>query len=154
MTFLKDFRRRSKASFRTSDSSKDSSNSVPSQKSSSTLNSAYASSTPPSSHTATLSNSNLTAVKHNDTPTAPPVPQRPSMTLNSSRNSMVVRETETEQYTSLIANPRQCRHPDPRALCGRPLPHLRSHPRSLRLVMAQLYTRKSSSLAGRSTNRS
>lgn len=108
MAFLKELRRRSRASFRTSDSSKDSSEnsipSVPSQKSSSTLNSAYAGSTPPSSHPAEASNGNLSSSRSNVAPPpVPPIPTRPSMGgLTSNRNSMIVRFTTELVYVMLM----------------------------------------------------
>lgn len=103
MAFFKDLRRRSRASFRTTDSSKDSNNSVPSQKSSSTLSSAYTSSTPPSSHPATTSTPNLSTLKTNGSSPVPPVPTRPGTMSGSNRNSMIVREREkpsAEQFAN------------------------------------------------------
>ncbi|OAG34928.1 hypothetical protein AYO21_10879 [Fonsecaea monophora] len=90
MPFFKELRRRSKASFRTSDSSTESNGTVPTAKSSSTLNSTPGSATPPSTYHANGSSHNvLDTVKSNgDTP--PPVPQRPQvMVPSSNRNSMI-----------------------------------------------------------------
>ncbi|EXJ59712.1 hypothetical protein A1O7_03858 [Cladophialophora yegresii CBS 114405] len=90
MPFFKELRRRSKASFRTSDSSTESNGTVPTAKSSSTLNSTPGSTTPPSTYYANGSSHNvLGSVKSNgDTP--PPIPQRPSvMVPSSNRNSMI-----------------------------------------------------------------
>ncbi|KAK5294265.1 hypothetical protein LTR99_009663 [Exophiala xenobiotica] len=89
MPFFRDLRRRSKASFRTSDSSTESNGTVPTAKSSSTLNSAGGSTTPPSTYHANGSTSNVlgSAKTNGDTP---PMPQRPSvMVPPSNRNSML-----------------------------------------------------------------
>ncbi|EHY55392.1 hypothetical protein HRR83_008835 [Exophiala dermatitidis] len=106
MPFFRDLRRRSKASFRTSDSSTDSKSTVPTAKSSSTLNSAPGSTTPPSTYHANGSASNvLAAVKTNgDTP--PPVPQRPNVTLpNSNRNSMITLSPSGSNGTMRVPMP-------------------------------------------------
>ncbi|KAK5038807.1 hypothetical protein LTR13_003838 [Exophiala sideris] len=90
MPFFKDLRRRSKASFRTSDSSTDSNGTVPTAKSSSTLNSARGSTTPPSTYHANGSSSNVLATAKTNGDSPPPVPQRPNvMVPNSNRNSMI-----------------------------------------------------------------
>ncbi|EXJ84981.1 hypothetical protein A1O3_05656 [Capronia epimyces CBS 606.96] len=90
MPFFKDLRRRSKASFRTSDSSTESNGTVPTTKSSSTLNSARGSTTPPSTYHANGSASNVLAAAKPNGDTPPPVPQRPNvMVPNSNRNSMI-----------------------------------------------------------------
>ncbi|KIV96895.1 hypothetical protein PV10_00709 [Exophiala mesophila] len=92
MPFFRDLRRRSKASFRTSDSSTESTGTVPTTKSSSTLNSALGSTTPPSTYHPNGSNSNILATTKSPTngDSVPPVPQRPNVTVpNTNRNSMV-----------------------------------------------------------------
>lgn len=92
MPFFKDLRRRSRASFRTSDSSTESNSTVPTAKSSSTLNSAQGSATPPSTYHTNGSASNVVAVPKSNGDTPPPIPQRPNVTVpNSNRNSMIVR---------------------------------------------------------------
>ncbi|KAL6252473.1 hypothetical protein RBB50_000192 [Rhinocladiella similis] len=89
MPFFKDLRRRSKASFRTSDSSTDSNGTVPTAKSSSTLNSAGGSTTPPSTYHGNGSASNVLATSKTNGDT-PPIPQRPNvMVPPSNRNSMI-----------------------------------------------------------------
>jgi hypothetical protein len=91
MPFFKELRRRSKASFRTSDSSNESTATVPTAKSSSTLNSGLnGSTTPPSTYHPNGSNGNLHNNKVNGDATVPPVPQRPSITPYSNRNSTIV----------------------------------------------------------------
>lgn len=93
MPFFKELRRRSRASFRTSDSSAESNGTVPTTKSTSTLNSSYGASTPPSSVQPNGSTSNVTATKSNGDSTTPPLPPRPSVApLKSNRNSTVVRD--------------------------------------------------------------
>lgn len=137
MAFLKDLRRRSRASFRTADSSKDSSNtsnSVPSQKSTSTLNSAYQSSTPPSSHPATLSSSNLSVSKSNvqqqqQQQPPPLVPPRPVTGLNSNRNSMVSWLNHPTSSCDINLDCRDCHRPARRAPCAFLNPLLPLHPR-------------------------
>jgi len=92
MTFFKELRRRSKASFRTNDSSAESNGTVPTTKSSSTLNSSYGASTPPPSVRPDASTSNVTTVKSNGENKAPPIPARPAAApLHSNRNSVIVR---------------------------------------------------------------
>lgn len=92
MPFFKELRRRSRASFRTSDSSTGSSSTVPTAKSSSTLNSAQGSATPPSTFHANGSASNVVAAAKSNGDAPPPIPQRPNVTVpNSNRNSMIVR---------------------------------------------------------------
>jgi hypothetical protein len=84
-SFLKDLRRRSRASFRTdksTESSNGSSGMVPTTKSTSTLNSTYGSQTPPSALQSSSSSSNL--YKDQITP-PPPVPVRPQISTSSSK---------------------------------------------------------------------
>ena len=113
MPFFKDLRRRSKSSFRTSDSSTESSGTVPTAKSSSTLSSARGSTTPPSTYHANGSSSNVLATAKTNGDSPPPVPQRPSVMLPSSsnRNSMIVswRACYIPPMTRLTKN-RRCRH--------------------------------------------
>ncbi|EXJ85846.1 hypothetical protein A1O1_06215 [Capronia coronata CBS 617.96] len=90
MPFFKDLRRRSKASFRTSDSSTESNGTVQTTKSSSTLNSALGSTTPPSTYHTNGSASNVQATPKPNGDTPPPAPQRPNVMVQSSnRNSMM-----------------------------------------------------------------
>ncbi|EXJ67168.1 uncharacterized protein A1O5_09815 [Cladophialophora psammophila CBS 110553] len=90
MPFFKELRRRSKASFRTSDSSTESNGTVPTAKSSSTLNSAPGSATPPSTYHANGSSYNVLGTVKSNGDTPPPVPQRPTvMVPSSNRNSMM-----------------------------------------------------------------
>lgn len=92
MPFFKDLRRRSKASFRTSDSSNESNGTVPTAKSSSTLSSTNGTSTPSSSVKVNGSSSNLAAMRVLSETTPPPVPQRPSTVVPiSNRTSVIVR---------------------------------------------------------------
>jgi hypothetical protein len=134
MPFFKELRRRSKASFRTSDSSNESSATVPTTKSSSTLNSALGSSTPPSTYHTNGSNNNLGTLKTNGDSGAPPVPPRPTVIPMSNRNSMIVREhwQKNVKNLSLLTWCRHCHPRDLRRLCEylyRRLPLLpRSHP--------------------------
>jgi hypothetical protein len=83
-SFLKDLRRRSRASFRTDKSTESSSASegstVPKTKSSSTLNSTGGSQTPPS----ILQSSNSSASLQTQSKQPPPVPVRPQVTTSSS----------------------------------------------------------------------
>jgi hypothetical protein len=84
-SFLKDLRRRSRASFRTdksTDSSNASNGTVPTTKSTSTLNSTYGSQTPPSALQSSSSSSNLFKDQTNQ---APPVPVRPQISTSSSK---------------------------------------------------------------------
>jgi hypothetical protein len=90
MPFFKELRKRSKASFRTSDSSNESNGTVPTAKSSSTLNSTNGTSTPSSSVKLNGSSSNLAAMRANGEASPPPVPQRPSIGPLSNRNSVIV----------------------------------------------------------------
>lgn len=105
MPFFKELRRRSKASFRTSDSSAESNGTVPTTKSTSTLNSSYGASTPPSFVQPNGSTSNVIATKSNGDNTAPPLPPRPPVApLKSNRNSTVVRDhTPLSRRLSLTA---------------------------------------------------
>ncbi|RMZ78772.1 hypothetical protein DV738_g3633, partial [Chaetothyriales sp. CBS 135597] len=89
MQFFKELRRRSKASFQTSDSSTESNRTVGTTKSSSTLASGPGSSTPPSTYHANGSSTNLGVTKSNGETVAPPVPQRPTLPPQSNRNSMI-----------------------------------------------------------------
>ena len=91
-SFLKDIRRRSRASFRT-DRSTDSSNgsgfnstngSVPTTKSSSTLNSTYGGTTPPA-----LTNSNSASNLQTLANLPPPPPARPTISTSSSNRYSV-----------------------------------------------------------------
>jgi hypothetical protein len=84
-SFLKDLRRRSRASFRTdksTESSNGSSATVPTTKSTSTLNSTYGSQTPPSALQSSSSYSNLFKEQTNQ---ALPVPVRPQISTSSSK---------------------------------------------------------------------
>jgi hypothetical protein len=90
MPFFKELRRRSRASFRTSDSSNESNDTVPTAKSSSTLNSTNGTLTPSSSVKLNGSSSNLAAMRVLSEANPPPVPQRPTVVPTSNRNSVVV----------------------------------------------------------------
>jgi hypothetical protein len=90
MPFFKELRRRSKASFRTSDSSNESNGTVPTAKSSSTLSSTNGTSTPSSSVKLNGSSSNLATMKVYGEANPPLVPQRPSVRPLSNRNSVIV----------------------------------------------------------------
>jgi hypothetical protein len=84
-SFLKDLRRRSRASFhtdRSTESSNASSGTVPTTKSTSTLNSTYGSQTPPPALQSSNSSSNLFKDQTNQ---APPVPVRPQISTSSSK---------------------------------------------------------------------
>jgi len=81
-SFLKDLRRRSRASFRTdksTESSNASSGTVPTMKSTSTLNSTYGSQTPPSTLQSSGSSSNLFKEQIGQ---PPPVPVRPQISTS------------------------------------------------------------------------
>src|SRR5271168_3294706 len=90
MPFFKELRRRSKASFRTSDSSNESNGTVPTAKSTSTLSSTNGTSTPSSSVKLNGSSSNLAAMRAYGETNSPQVPQRPSVVPISNRNSTIV----------------------------------------------------------------
>jgi hypothetical protein len=90
MPFFKELRRRSQASFRTSDSSNESNGTVPTARSSSTLNSTNGTSTPSSLVKLNGSSSNLATMRAYGEANPPPVPQRPSTGPLSNRNSMIV----------------------------------------------------------------
>jgi hypothetical protein len=84
-SFLKDLRRRSRASFRTdksTESSNGSSGTVPTTQSTSTLNSTYGSQTPPSALQSSSSSQNLYRDQTNQQPL---VPVRPQISTASSK---------------------------------------------------------------------
>lgn len=135
MPFFKELRRRSKASFRTSDSSTESNGTVPTAKSSSTLNSAQGSTTPPSTHHANGSASNVLASAKPVADVPPPVPQRPNvMVPNSSRNSMIVSMAMRcePRYLARLTKSRLYHPPVRMARCELLFPPPRLRPRSPR----------------------
>ncbi|KAL9110342.1 MAG: hypothetical protein Q9227_005073 [Pyrenula ochraceoflavens] len=95
MPFFKDFkdlRRRSRASFRTTDSSsaEGSNGTVPTAKSTSTLNSSYGAITPPKLNTVNGSSPNLTTIKSSEISPPPIPPSRPPpIPSYSNRNSVI-----------------------------------------------------------------
>ena len=105
MPFFKELRRRSKASFRTNDSSAESNGTVPTTKSSSTLNSSYGASTPPSSVKPDGPPSNSTTTQSDGNTITLAIPRRPAVApMNSNRSSTLVKYGPFQFSNSLITS--------------------------------------------------